>query len=63
MQIYLNPVMVADQRSFVHATATTHVMAGHENTIFGYVIDVFKGGTNFFQVIHVCHTRSSRHSL
>ena len=48
MQIYLDPVMVADQRSFVHATATMYVMAGYENTIFGYAIDAFKWRKEIF---------------
>jgi hypothetical protein len=43
MQIFLNPVMVADQQSFVDASAAMHVMAGYDNLIFGDAIDASKG--------------------
>lgn len=34
MQIFHNPVLVADQQGFVDAGAAMHVMAGYDNLIF-----------------------------
>jgi len=43
MQIFLNPIMIADQQSFVDASTAMHVMAGYDNLIFGDAIDASKG--------------------
>lgn len=43
MQIFRNPVLVADQQSFVDAGAAMHVMAGYDNLIFSSAAGATKG--------------------
>ncbi|KZM19923.1 hypothetical protein ST47_g9051 [Ascochyta rabiei] len=43
MQIFINPVMVADQQSFADDSTAMHVMAGYDNLIFGDAIDALNG--------------------
>lgn len=43
MQIFLNPIIVADQQSFVDTSTAMHVMAGYDNLIFGDAIDGARG--------------------
>jgi hypothetical protein len=43
MQIFGNPVLVADQQTFV-ASGAMHVMAGYDSLIYGDAIDAADGG-------------------
>ena len=42
MQIFGNPILVADQQTFV-ASGAMHVMAGYDNLIFGDSINAAEG--------------------
>lgn len=43
MQIFLNPVMVDDQQSFVDASTAMHVMAGYDYLVFGDAFSASQG--------------------
>lgn len=53
MQIFVKPVMVADQQSFVDARIEMHVAAGDDNLILGDAIDAAKGKIGFSLMTHV----------
>ncbi|KAF3035628.1 hypothetical protein E8E11_005607 [Didymella keratinophila] len=43
LQIFGNPILVADQQSFVDSSLPMHVMAGYDDLIFGDAIDAAEG--------------------
>lgn len=43
LQIFNDPVLVADQQGFVDARSAMHVMAGYDELVYGDAIDAARG--------------------